>query len=118
MSWPSYAEVQASGFRLGQDDSVERTPFDDGMVRQEKRSEAALATAEISAIVGADRLAAFRSWAKRQAHLWFDFPTPLAEGTVRARVRGGAGGITYQPYRARRGALMWEARMTIEGPDL
>ena len=82
MTWPVYAEVLAPGFRLGADEDAERTPFEDGMVRQEKRWTSALRTAQVVALVDADRLPDFRAWAAREAHLWFDFPTPLAKETV------------------------------------
>ena len=118
MSWPSYAEILAPGFRPGQDEDVERTPFDDGLVRQEKRYRAALGTLEVTALVAADDLDRFRTWARERAHRWFDIPTPLAEGTVSVRVRDGGGGIGYRLHREAPGRVIWAATMTLEGTDL
>lgn len=118
MAWPSYAEVIAQGFGPGADGNVERTPFDDGMIRQERRYPAALKTLRVTALLDAGRLADFRTWADASAHAWFDFPTPLAAGNARARVRGGAGGIDYELQAERRGKVQWAATMTLEGTDL
>ncbi len=117
MSWPAYAEVLATGFRLGQDEDVERTPFDDGMIRQEKRYRAAPGTMQAAALMEADRIEDFRGWARENAHAWFTFPTPH-KGDVTVRVRDGAGGITYRLQGERRGRLLWRAEFTVEGPDL
>ena len=106
------------GFRLEPDEDADRTPFDDGMIRQERKYDSALNAVRIVALIDDANLAAFRQWARGFAHAWFDFPTPLATGTIRARVRGGAGAIGYQTARSGAGRIRWEASLVIEGPDL
>ena len=121
VAWPTYADILAPGFGLGADGDVERTTFDDGMIRQEKRRTGALRTADITALIARADLVRFRTWAETEAHAWFDFPSPLIDGaarTVRVRVRGGAGGIGYRAEIAPDGTLRWAARMTVEGPNL
>ena len=118
MTWPSYAAIVAPGFAPGQDEDVERTPFDDGMIRQERRYTAALGTLEVTALLEPGDLAAFRAWARDSAHAWFDFPSPVHDGDVRARVRDGAGGIRYRLQREARGKALWAATMTLEGTAL
>ena len=93
---------------LGQDTDVERTPFDDGMVRQEKRYTAALLESDAD-------LVRFRTWARQHAHTWFAWQDP-EDGTVRnARVRGGAGGIAYTARVTGDQRRMWELSYELEG---
>lgn len=118
MSWPSYAEILAPGIGLGQDEDVERTPFDDGMIRQEKRYAAAMGAVDVSALIDAVNLSDFRQWAKGNAHAWFDVDLPHLAATAQARVRDGAGGIRYRLHQERRGKALWRADLTLEGPGL
>ena len=111
--WPAYAAVAADGQGLGQDGDVERTPWDDGLVRQERRATAALETARIAAWLDDDAaLTAFRAWARAHAHGWFEWTDQGGEAR-RARVRGGAGGIAFTA-RVRGGRRRWEARCELE----
>lgn len=114
-AWPEYAYVEANGYRLGQDNDVERTPFDDGFVRQELRYRGAQNTRELRGWLASDAdLARFRAWARASAHAWFDW-TDTEDGTERqVRVRGGAGGIRYTA-RVRDGVRTWDFQLTLEG---
>ena len=114
-TWPDYAVIEADGYRLTRDPDVARTPFDDGMVRQEKRFTAALDTRRITALLADDNaLTRFRTWAEDHAHEWFAW-TDTEDGVAReVRVRGGAGGIEYRA-RVDAGARRWEASLVLEG---
>ena len=113
--WPPYALVEADGYGLGQDNDVERTPLEDGFVRQELRYRGAQITREVSGWLASDRdLELFRAWAREAAHVWFDW-TDTESGTTRSvRVRGGAGGIRYTA-RTVDGARTWDFTLTLEG---
>lgn len=114
-AWPAYANVEAPGYRLGQDNDVERTPLDDGFVRQELRYRSAQRTRQLRGWLKSDAdLVRFRTWAAANAHLWFDW-TDTEDGQMRqARVRGGAGGIRYTA-RVRDGVRTWDFELTLEG---
>jgi len=118
MAWPVYAQVVAPGQVTGQDSDVERSRFDDGMVRQERRYAAALRTWEITALLDDDAaLARFRAWARDEAHRWFAWEDITTGVARRVRVRGGAGGITYTAA-VSAAQRRWEAALTLEGwPD-
>ncbi len=96
-AWPEYAAVAADGYSAGQDGDVARTPFADGLMRQEKRFTAALSVRRLTAyLADDDAYVRFRTWATEDAHRWFAWADP-EDGLVReVRVRGGAGGIQYQ----------------------
>ena len=114
-AWPAAdAPILAGDYTLGQDPDVARTPWDDGMVRQERRYSAALTVRQVTALIADDAaLARFRAWARAQAHGWFAWRDD--DGVSRqARVRGGAGGIRYVAH-VRGGRRRWEARCEIEG---
>lgn len=117
MTWPAYANVVADGTRLGQDDDVERTELDDGFVRQERRYRSAQNTRQVRGWLKSDaNLVSFRTWAKANAHTWFDW-TDTEDGTERqVRVRGGAGAIRYTA-RVRDGIRTWDFELTLEGPN-
>ncbi len=114
-AWPDYANVAADGYRLGQDSDVERTPFDDGFVRQELRYRGAQTLRELRGWLKSDEdLARFRTWARASAHARFDW-TDTEDGERRqVRVRGGAGAIRYTA-RVRGGVRTWDFALTLEG---
>ncbi|WP_420585837.1 hypothetical protein [Ruegeria sp.] len=115
MPWPDYAPIVADDQVLGQDVDVERTPFDDGLIRQERRFSSALLTWGVTALLDDDdALARFRAWAAREAHLWFDWTDTSSGARRRVRVRSGAGGINYTA-RVHGNLRRWEAVMTLEG---
>ena len=113
--WPAYAAVEADGYGAGQDTDVARTPFDDGLVRQERRFTAALGVRRITAnLVDDADFRSFRVWAAANAHRWFAWTDP-EDGVAReVRVRGGAGGIDYRAH-AVGGRRWWEASLELEG---
>ena len=116
--WPDYAAIEADGLTVRAESDVERTPYDDGSVRQAKRFSSVLVGHAITVLLdddGAYNL--FRGWAAANAAAFFEFPRSDDGSTAMARVRGGAGGIEYT---ARVSGLKrrWEAQMTIESHDL
>ena len=52
--WPSYAAVEADGYGVTDDNDVDRTPFDDGLIRQERRYASALTALSITALLASD----------------------------------------------------------------
>lgn len=115
MAWPAHARVLGDGYGLGQDSDVERTAFDDGAVRQEKRFTSPLETRRVQGYLDSDAdLARFRAWAQEAAHAWFDWRDTEDGVTRRVRVRGGAGGIRYTA-RVRGGGRTWDFQLELEG---
>ena len=114
-SWPEYARVVAHGYRVAQDPDVGRTPWDDGLVRQERRFTAALTVRRVTAHLADDeKLTDFRTWADTNAHQWFSWTDPEDGTTREVRVRGGAGGIEYRA-RTAGGRRTWELTCELEG---
>ena len=108
--------MRADGYGLVQDPDVERTQFDDGMVRQAKRWSAALEVRSVTALLGSDDdLVRFRAWARDYAHTWFAWIDP-EDGAIRnVRVRGGAGGIRYTARVTGERRRTWELSCALEG---
>ncbi len=114
-AWPEYVTVEADGYGVGQDNDVSRTPFDDGLIRQERRYTAALTVRRIKGLFeDDDDYARFRAWASEYAGRWFTWTDPEDGVTREARVRGGAGGIAYRA-RTAGGRRTWELECEIEG---
>ena len=114
-TWPAYAKVEADGYTLTQDTDVRRTPFDDGLVRQEKRFTGAMTVRGLSALLADDATRGrFQGWARRYAHTWFAWTDPDDGVTRRVRVRGGAGAIRYTA-RVTGGNRRWVLACELEG---
>jgi len=114
-AWPAYAYVEADGYALGRDNDVERSEFDDGLIRQERRFAGSLRTRELRGWLASDAdLARFEAWAEENAHTWFDWRDTEDGVSRRARVRGGAGGIRYTA-RVRDGIRTWDFELVLEG---
>ena len=117
--WPAYAAIEADGYAVAGDRDVDRTPFDDGLVRQERRYASAMVALDIRALIAGDAdLARFRSWAAENAHRWFAWIAPETGAAHQVRVRGGAGGIEYTARIGPDGRRSWEAVLTLEGVGL
>ena len=117
--WPDYAAVEAEGYGARDGRSVDRTPFDDGLVRQERRYSSVMTALEITALLADDAAyRRFRAWARGCAHRWFAFTPPETGAVHRVRVRGGAGGIAYGARIGPDGRRAWEATLTLEGVGL
>ena len=113
--WPSDAKVEAHGFTFRQDPDVVRTPFDDGLARQERRFTAAMTVRGITALLADDAaLLRFRPWARRYAHAWFAWSDSDDGVTRRVRVRRGAGAIRYTA-RVAAGSRRWVLACELEG---
>ena len=115
-AWPSYALIYADGYGVAQDSDVSRTPWDDGLIRQERRYSAALTVRRITAdLADDDDLVRFRVWAEENAHQWFAWADP-EDGVAReVRVRGGVGGIEYQAVVTADLRRRWELTCELEG---
>ena len=76
--WPSYAAVEADGYGVTDDNDVDRTPFDDGLIRQERRYASALSALSITVLIADDGdYRRFRAWAADCAHRWFAWTAPV-----------------------------------------
>ena len=117
--WPDYVAVEADGYGVRDDANVERTPFDDGLIRQERRYASALTALRLTVLIAADDdYTRFRAWAGEFAHRWFAWSAPETGTVHQARVRGGAGGIDYTARVGPDGRRRWEAALVIEGKGL
>lgn len=117
--WPDYAAVEADGYAVSDDSNVERTPFDDGLIRQVRRHASALTVLSITALLANDAdYRRFRAWAAENAHRWFAWTAPESGTVHQVRVRGGAGGIEYTARIGPDGRRSWEATLTLEGVGL
>ena len=114
-AWPAYALVEADGYGLASGIDVERSEFDDGLVRQERRFHGALAARRVRGFLASDAdLVRFRTWAADHAHTWFDWTDPEDRRPRRVRVLDGAGGIEYTA-RVRAAVRTWDFDLTLEG---
>ena len=117
--WPDYVAVEAEGYGVSDDNNVDRTPFDDGLIRQERRYASAMTALSITALLESDAdYGRFRAWAREYAHRWFAWTAPETGAVQRVRVRGGAGGIEYAARIGGDGRRSWEATLTLEGVGL
>ena len=114
MDWPTYAELEREYSMSVDDGAVSRTPFSDGYVRQARAYTSVLVLRQVAAAIAADRLSAFRAWARANAHTWFDICDPFDGRTRSVRVRNGVAGISYDQV-AMRGTPRWRATLTLEG---
>ena len=117
--WPSYVAVEADGYGVRDDTDIERTPFDDGLVRQERRYASALTALSVRVLIANDAdYRRFRAWARDCAHRWFAWTAPESGDLHQVRVRGGAGGIEYTAQIGGDGRRSWEATLDLEGVGL
>ena len=117
--WPDYAAVEADGYAVSDDTNVERTPFDDGLIRQVRRHASPLTVLSITALLADDaEYRRFRAWAAGGAHRWFAWTAPESGSVHQVRVRGGAGGIEYTARVGPDGRRSWEAVLSLEGVGL
>ena len=117
--WPDYVAVEADGYAVRDDNDVERTAFDDGLARQERRYASAMTALELRVLIASDAdYRRFRAWARDRAHRWFTWSAPDSGALHRVRVRGGAGGIDYNARVGGDGRRSWEATLTLEGVGL
>ena len=117
--WPDYVAVEADGYAVADDNDVERTAFDDGLIRQERRYASALTSLSITVLMANDAdYRRFRAWAGDCAHRWFAWTAPESGTVHRVRVRGGTGGIEYAARIGGDARRSWEATLTLEGVGL
>ena len=117
--WPDYVAVEAEGYGVSDDNNVDRTPFDDGLIRQERRYASAMTALSVTLLIASDAdYGRFRAWARVSAHRWFAWTAPETGQVHQVRVRGGAGGIDYSARVGGDGRRAWEATLTLEGVGL
>ena len=117
--WPDYVAVEAEGYGVSDDNNVDRTPFDDGLIRQERRYSSAMTALSVTLLIAGDAdYRRFRAWARVSAHRWFAWTAPETGQVHQVRVRGGAGGIDYSARVGGDGRRAWEATLTLEGVGL
>ena len=112
--WPEFVAVEADGYTVADDNDVDRSPFDDGLMRQERRYASALSALSITVLIANDGdYRRFRAWAGGCAHRWFAWTAPESGSVHQVRVRGGAGGIEYTARVGGDGRRTWEAALVI-----
>ena len=113
--WPHYAEIK-SDLALGGTLQAERTGLQGaGAARQAAREDAAWRTWRVAATVDDERLLEFLDWIRSHRMGWIWLPG-AAGAAWRARIAGGAGGVTLRQAGTRAGAARWEASLTLETP--
>lgn len=118
-AWPDWVSIIADGVESGAEPNVERTPFDDGAIAQEKTRAQATRTLGVTVLIDDDDdYARFDTWAATHSHEYFDWTSPIDGRALRARVRGGHGGIRYRSVIIPGPKRTWEARLELEGPAL
>ena len=115
--WPDYARIVAPGYGLGVANDVERTPWDDGYVRQARIYTETQDRREVRAIVPSANVVTFRTWLKANAHAFFAWTDPQDGTSRQARVVGGYGGVSLIQTAVAGSAPIWEARFTLEGEE-
>ena len=117
--WPDYVAIEADGYGVADDNNVERSPFDDGLVRQERRYASALTALRVTVLISGDAdYARFRAWAHDCAHRWFAWTAPETGALHQVRVRGGSGGIEYAARVGDDDRRSWVATLDLEGVGL
>lgn len=114
--WPAWATL-AADLSAGGEPRLERSADGaPGLARQALARPWAPGRRDVVAEIPDDRLAQFRRWLAADGWRPFDWPDPARGRTVRARIVGepswrqAARGVGAPP--------VWEARLTLEGPDL
>ena len=115
--WPSYAAVEADGYGVTDDSDVDRTPFDDGLIRQERRYASALSALSITALLANDARLCGASAPGPPGAPTAGLPGPRRKAAAfhQVRVRGGSGGIEYTARIGGDGRRTWEAALTDRG---
>lgn len=114
--WPAYATLTAD-LAAGGEPRLERSADGaPGLARQVLARPHAPGRREAVAEIPDAHLAAWRRWLAADGWRWFDWPDPARGRTLRARIVGEA--EWRQVARGVGAAPVWEARLTLEGPDL
>ena len=123
-AWPAYARIEAARDILATP-TVERTQFDDGAVRQERRLTQTPRRRRLRAhLTGSledgthrtpdEDLERFMSWAVAYAHKPFDIASETRGAALSVRVIGGDGGISYAGTVATSGRRIWQIDLEVE----
>ena len=115
--WPDYVAVEADGYGVRDDPTVDRTPFgrpDPPGAPLLQRHDGARDTVLIESDADYRR---FRAWARENAHRWFAWTAPES-GAHQARRPRWRRRDRVHGARRRRQPASWEATLTLEGIGL
>ena len=113
----SLCTIEYPNFEYGADNDVERTPFEDGTVRQAQIVSRSFDTRTISVVVKQSDLSAFHAWLRANANSFVNF-RDVSDMTIRdVRIRGGRAGVSLVAVQNQRldGERFWRGQMTLEG---
>ena len=108
--------VDYGGYTIGADPDVERTQFDDGLVRQETNRTLPLELRSFRIIVKESNIAGFRAWLRANGNALFDFKNFETAAVVEAKIRGGYGSVQLTGVEGERldGERIVEAQIELE----
>lgn len=116
--WPPGTQVIADDLRLQDRVDVREDELDDGAIRQERITTAGLSQRQIRLFFESDTaFATFRTWARANAHTWFDWSDPFDGETHDAFVLGGSAGIQYVA-RVVNGVRTWTGQCVLVVKDI
>ena len=85
IDWPwNLATIEFAGYTFGSGPDVDRTPFEDGAIRQEEIADSPMDNRNFRIKVKESNLTAFRTWLKNNGASWFNF-RDFEDGTTRER---------------------------------
>ena len=119
--WPwDLAVIDFDGYTAGSAPDVERTPFEDGAVRQEETADSPMDNRSFRISVKQSNLVAFRAWLAANGAGWFNF-RDFEDATVRERrIVGGRAAVQLRGVDGEYldGELFWRAEVQLEAlPD-
>jgi len=112
--FPSYAQFVLDGFKPKREKNTNRTPFDDGSIKQDPVNSRRVTSTSVKYLLRtpADK-AAFDQWVElslRFGAYWFVWTNPETSTITRARIRDGE--VEYEALTSRMDE--WAATFTIE----
>ena len=120
VDWPyNLVVMHFDGNRRGADTDVDRTPFEDGSIKQDKLRTRAFRTRQYSVSVKLSNLKNFEAWLNRYAHGLFNFRDIGSAAPTECSVRGGQGAIVLTAQRQENlrldGERFYEGSVEFEG---
>ena len=119
VDWPSYVVMHFDGNRRGSDTDVDRTPFEDGTIKQDKLRTRALRTRQYSISVKLSDLRRFEAWLATYAHGLFNFRDIASPSSTECTVRGGQSNVVLVAQRQENlrldGERYYEGSVEFEG---
>ena len=119
VDWPwSLVDIQWEDYETGPDPDVDRTPFEDGAVRQATTVSRPLESRQFNVIVKHSNKAAFDTWTRTNSNKWFNFRDVTDKAVRDCRLRGGRGSFKLRAApdtRRYQGDRYWTGTVEIEG---